>query len=451
MSGLSRSSGCYGRLTTDDAAEDAVLMSRAVGKPVRVQWMRADEHVWEPKGPQQLMMVRGAIDDQGKITAWDFKGRTFPWTEAQGTPQLGERQIGQKNTAPYPGSPTGAGAVAQLYDIPNQKVGASYVPWPQDDPTPLRTNPLRSPGEPAGWFASESFVDEIAAALGVDAFQFRVRQLTGNQRAAGSCCSSTVQQAGWKERPSPSPASGQPKAAGRGVALIARGNTLVAAVAEVEVDRSTGNVAVKRITVGHDCGLIINPDGLKFQIEANAIQGVSRAVMEEVKFDETGVKSVDWRSYPVITFRNVPEVDIVLKKSASESILRRRRAWNCSHVRRDRKRDLRRRRGASARGTFHPGASPECDKGQRRNLPARINRFATRPRGSARSRCSRYSNLTVILSVEVRSSPFDLKVYLKVYLKGARSYFVTLAPASLATAASVVCAAFKPRRKSLSE
>ena len=97
------------------------------------------------------------------------------------------------------------------------------------------------------------------------------------------------------------------------MALIARGNTLVAAVAEVEVDRSTGNVAVKRITVGHDCGLIINPDGLKFQIEANAIQGVSRAVLEEVKFDETGVKSVDWRSYPVITFRNVPEVDIVLK------------------------------------------------------------------------------------------------------------------------------------------
>jgi CO/xanthine dehydrogenase Mo-binding subunit len=306
------SSGCYGRLTTDDAAEDAVLMSRAVGKPVRVQWMRADEHVWEPKGPQQLMMVRAAIDDQGKITAWDFKGRTFPWTEAQGTPQLGERQIGQKNTAPYPGSPVGAGAVAQLYDILNQKVMASYVPWPQDDPTPLRTNPLRSPGEPAGWFASESFVDEIAAALGVDAFQFRVRQLTGNQRAA-ELLQSTVQQSGWKERPSPAPAAGQAKAAGRGVALIARGNTLVAAVAEVEVDRSTGNVAVKRITVGHDCGLIINPDGLKFQIEANAIQGVSRAVMEEVKFDETGVKSVDWRSYPVITFRNVPEVDIVLK------------------------------------------------------------------------------------------------------------------------------------------
>ena len=141
------------------------------------------------------------------------------------------------------------------------------------------------------------------------------------------------------------------------------------------MDRSTGNVAVKRITVGHDCGLIINPDGLKFQIEANAIQGVSRAVLEEVKFDETGIKSVDWRSYPVITFRNVPEVDIVLKN----------RPQNPSS-------------GAGEPGivpifgaignaifdavgarlrerTFHPGASPECDEGQRRNLPARINEF----------------------------------------------------------------------------
>jgi nicotinate dehydrogenase subunit B len=305
------SSGCYGRLTADDAAEDAVLMSRAVGKPVRVQWMRMDEHIWEPKGPQQLMMVRAAVDDHGNITAWNFASRTLPWTEAQGTPQLGERQIGHKNTAPYPGSPRGGGAMTQLYDIPNQKATASYVPWPQDEPTPLRTSALRAPGEPAGWFASESFIDEIASALGVDAFRFRLRQLAGNPRAA-ELLQATVSKSRWKERPSPSPASSEPKAVGRGLALIARGNTLVAAVAEVHVDRSRGIVAVTRITIGHDCGLIINPDGLKAQIEANVIQGVSRALYEEVKFDSAGVKSVDWRSYPVITFRNIPDVDIVL-------------------------------------------------------------------------------------------------------------------------------------------
>jgi nicotinate dehydrogenase subunit B len=201
--------------------------------------------------------------------------------------------------------------MTQLYDIPNQRATAFYVPWPQDDPTPLRTSALRAPGEPAGWFASESFIDEIASVLGVDAFRFRLRQLTGNQRAA-ELLQATVTKSGWKERPSPSLASNAPKAVGRGLALIARGNTLAAAVAEVQVDRSPGIVTVMRITVGHDCGLIINPDGLKSQVEANVVQGVSRALYEEVKFDSAGVKSVDWRSYPVITFRNVPDVDIVL-------------------------------------------------------------------------------------------------------------------------------------------
>jgi len=305
------SSGCYGRMTSDDAAEDAVLLSRAVGKPVRVQWSRADEHIWEPKGPQQLMKVRVATDAQGKMVAWEYAGRTFPWTEAQGTPQLGERQIGQKNTAPYPANPTGAGAVAQLYDIPNQKVTAAYIPWPQDDPTPLRTNPLRSPGEPAGWFASESMVDEVAAALGVDAYQFRLRHLANDQRAS-ELLQATAKQAAWKERPSPSPEAGAAKATGRGIALIARGATLVCAVAEVEVDRPTGAVTVKKMTMGHDCGLIINPDGLKFQIEANVMQGVSRALIEETKWDASGIKTVDWRTYPVLTFAKVPDVDIVL-------------------------------------------------------------------------------------------------------------------------------------------
>ena len=303
--------GCYGRLTSDDAAEDAVLLSRAVGKPVRVQWSRQDEHIWEPKGPQQLMNVKVGIDAQGKMIAWDYAGRTFPWTEAQGTPQLGERQIGQKNTAPYPANPTGAGAVAQLYDIPNQKVTGAYVPWPQDDPTPLRVNPLRSPGEPAGWFASETMVDEVAAAQGVDAYQFRLRHL-GNDQRASELLQATAKQAGWKERSSPSPEAGAAKANGRGIALIARGATLVCAVADVEVDRASGTVTVKKMTMGHDCGLIINPDGLKFQIEANVMQGVSRALIEETKWDASGIKTVDWRTYPVITFAKVPDVDIVL-------------------------------------------------------------------------------------------------------------------------------------------
>ena len=144
------SAGCYGRLTADDAAEDAVLLSRAVGKPVRVQRMRSDEHVWEPKGPQQLMKVRAGVDCSGKIIAWDFASRSLPLTEFQGTPQLGERQLGHKNAADFPGAPRGGGSMSQLYDIPDERSKAYYVPWPQDDPSPLRTCVLRAPGDPAG-------------------------------------------------------------------------------------------------------------------------------------------------------------------------------------------------------------------------------------------------------------------------------------------------------------
>jgi nicotinate dehydrogenase subunit B len=306
-------SGCYGRLTSDDAAEDAVLMSRAVGRPVRVQWTRADEHGWEPKGPQQLMTIRAAVDVQGDIIAWDYLSRTFPWTEAQGTPQLGERQIGQKSTAPLPGNPVGSGAGAQTYEFENQKVMGSYVPWPQDVPTPLRTNPLRSPGEPGGIFAGECFIDEIAAELRVDAVQFRLRYLAsdGNKRVA-EAVRVVSEKAGWKERPSPSPASGGSIAAGRGIGVSTRNGTVVAVVAEVEVDKSTGQVRVKRIVVAHDCGLIVNPDGLKFQIDGNVIQGVSRTLMEEVQFDESQQKNLDWQSYPVIRFRDVPDIETVL-------------------------------------------------------------------------------------------------------------------------------------------
>ena len=237
------------------------------------------------KVPQQLMKVRVATDAQGKMTAWEYAGRTFPWTEAQGTPQLGERQIGQKNTAPYPASPTGAGAVAQMYDIPNQKVTAAYIPWPQDDPTPLRTNPLRSPGEPAGWFASESMVDEVAAAL--RRRRVPVPAAASRQRSARIRAVAGDGEAGGMER-APVAVSGWQvlrRPCGRGIALIARGPTLVCAIAEVEVDRGSGLVTVKKMTMGHDCGLIINPDGLKFQLEANVMQGVSRALIEEVKWD----------------------------------------------------------------------------------------------------------------------------------------------------------------------
>jgi nicotinate dehydrogenase subunit B len=304
------SSGSYGRMGADDVSEDAALLSRAIGKPVRVQWMRDDEHGWEPKGPAQLDLARAGIDAQGKIIAWDFADRGFPLTAAsgRGLRLLASRQIGMKPTAD--GNSNGTAGGGEMYAFENQKCSASLVPWIQTDETPLRTGYLRAPGDMARCFASESFIDEIAADLRVDPVQFRMRYLGANKRGTDALIA-VAKQARWQERPSPAPGAGS-KPTGRGVAISNRANTICGAVAEVEVDKATGNVTVKRFTLSHDCGLIINPDGLKNQIEGNIIQSVSRALLEEVKFDGTGIKSLDWSSYPIIRFPDVPEIEIVL-------------------------------------------------------------------------------------------------------------------------------------------
>jgi len=302
-------SGSYGRLECDDTAEDAALMSRAVGKPVRVQWMREDEHAWDPKGPAQYTTVRAGVDAQGNVIAWDFMDRSFPWTASEGNPLLASSQIGLKPTSA--GFLNGAGGGGQTYTFENQKVLAADIPWVQKGDWPLRTSNLRAPGDLARVFASESFVDEIASSQGVDPVQFRLKYLTSDKRIT-EVLTATVKKAGWTDRPSPAPASGGTKVSGRGVATANRANTMTAAVAEIELDKSTGEVTVKKITLAHDCGLIVNPDGLKNQIEGNIIQGVSRALLEEVQFDASGQKNLDWDSYPVIRFDQVPDIDIVL-------------------------------------------------------------------------------------------------------------------------------------------
>jgi nicotinate dehydrogenase subunit B len=303
-------SGSYGRLETDDVAEDAALMSRAVGKPVRVQWMREDEHAWDPKGPAQLTTVRAGVDAQGNVIAWDFMDRSLPWSESEANPMLASSQIGFKPSGP--GFLNGAGGGGQIYTFENQKVLAANIPWVQQGQWPLRTSNLRAPGDLVRVFASESTIDEIASDLHVDPVQFRLRYLTSDKRIS-EILVATAKQAGWTDHVSPAPPSTGTKASGRGVAVANRANTMTAAVAEVEVDKSTGDVTVKKITLGHDCGLIVNPDGLKNQIEGNVLQAVSRALLEEVKFDSTGQKNLDWDSYPVIRFQQVPDVEIVLK------------------------------------------------------------------------------------------------------------------------------------------
>jgi len=258
-----------------------------------------------------LDTVRAGVDAQGKVIAWDFMDRSFPLTGVQGRGMrlLASRQIGMKPTSE--GNSNGTQGGGEIYAFENQKCVAPLIPWVQADETPLRTSYLRAPGDLARCFASESFMDEIASDLGLDPVQFRLRYLGNNKRATDALIAAT-KKAGWQERPSPATASSRSKATGRGVALSSRANTICSAVAEVEVDKSSGNVTVKRVTMSHDCGLIINPDGLKNQIEGNVIQGTSRALLEEVTFDANGITSLDWKSYPIIRFPDVPEVEIVL-------------------------------------------------------------------------------------------------------------------------------------------
>jgi nicotinate dehydrogenase subunit B len=300
-------SGCYGHNGFDDVAADAALLSRAVGKPVRVQWMRGDEFAWEPKGPAMQLQLRGAVASDGTVAAWDFQS----WTPTHSTRpggMPGNLLAGQLMSPPAPPANNpfvGGDRNAPVnYEFGNRRVTVHWVPQ-----SPLRPSALRSLGGAANTFANESFMDELAAAAGADPVEFRLRHLKDPRAVA--VIQAAAKLANWQSRPSPAP--GKP-GKGRGIAFSRYENNLayVATVAEVTVDTSTGVIRVDHLYIAHDCGQIVNPDGLRNQIEGNAIQSTSRALKEQVTFDQDRVTSVDWASYPILTFPEVPQVDIAL-------------------------------------------------------------------------------------------------------------------------------------------
>ncbi len=309
--------GSYGQNGADDAAADAVVLSQAVEKPVRLQWTRQDEFVWEPKAPAMVMEVQAGLDEQGRITAWDY----HVWSpshvaRARVAAQLVTTQLIAGQPAPAGRFSLGAERNAPTnYTLPRQRITVHFLPT-----SPLRTSAMRSLGGAENTFANETFMDEVAAAAGADALEYRLRYL--DDPRAKEVLHAAAEKAGWESRPRwrgmlarPSPRPRQKGVlVGRGVAFARYENdeALVACIAQVQVDPESGVVSVKRIVVAHDCGLIINPDGLKNQIEGNVIQSLSRALKEEVQFDEYRITSVDWESYPILKFSEVPEVDIVL-------------------------------------------------------------------------------------------------------------------------------------------
>jgi nicotinate dehydrogenase subunit B len=313
-------SGCYGRNGADDVAADAALLSRAVGAPVRVQLTREQEHLWEPKGAAQLMQVNGGLDAQGGIAAYDFQ-TSYPSNGAPTLALLLTGTIAPDATAYEMGDRT----AMPPYEVPNLRVAAN------DMPPILRASWLRGVSALPNSFAHESYVDELATAAGEDPVAFRLRHLK-DQRAA-ELVAATAARAGWLAHTQPQQQAVQHTTTGdvlkgQGFAYARYvhskfpgfGAAWAAWVADVEVNKTTGDVHVSRVVVGHDAGLMINPAGVQHQVHGNVLQTTSRALKESLPLDAATQTPAarEWGSYPILNFREVPVVEVMLMPRPGE-------------------------------------------------------------------------------------------------------------------------------------
>jgi CO/xanthine dehydrogenase Mo-binding subunit len=324
-------SGCYGCNGADTVSYDAALLSQAVGKPVRVQLSRKDEMAWENYGYAFVIDQSAALDAAGNIVAWDHEA----WSPVMGG-RPGGNAPGNVVTGMLAGyEPAAFAARSPAPDPTNFGNGSNAVPsyvtgcvgarcggtgtvgsqrvLTHTIRSPFFTGPLRSPERLQNTFAHESFMDEIAAAAKVDPVEYRLRHLQDPRLS--HVVKEAAARARWETRPSPRPGAAKTGVvSGRGIScvLYEGDNGYCAVVAEVEVDQGAGTIVVKRLTIANDCGPISNPDGLANQLEGGAMQGVSRAILEEVTWDDKKVTSIDWRTYrPLYLGAEVPTVQVV--------------------------------------------------------------------------------------------------------------------------------------------
>jgi nicotinate dehydrogenase subunit B len=300
--------GCYGRNCADDVAADAALLSRHVGRPVRVQLSREQEHLWEPKGAAQVMDVDGGLAQDNAVAAYDFATR-YPSNAA---PTLALLLTGVVEPV---------AAVSQMGDrtaVPPYRFAPMRITVHDIAPI-VRASWLRGVSALPNSFAHECYIDELATEARADPVAFRLQHL-GDRRAA-ELIADVAARAGWESRDGPRrQIIRQDVARGQGFAYAryvhgpfpGTAASWSAWVAEVEVDTRTGEVAVTRVVVGQDSGLVINPEGLKHQIHGNVIQSVSRTLKEEVRFSDTAVASREWGGYPILTFPEVPVIQVVM-------------------------------------------------------------------------------------------------------------------------------------------
>jgi nicotinate dehydrogenase subunit B len=314
-------SQAYGRTAADDAGFEAAFLAKELGRPVRVQWMRQEETAWDTKGPAFTVKMRGGLDAQGNLVAYDYEARAADYNHLgynEPDTVLIAQLMGKRRATPAPG---GGATPSDMYTIPNRRMVSHVVSLPTIWETPIRTGNLRDPNGPQSTFAAESFIDELAAAAKADPVEFRLKLLTASTtdnnaflRARSIAVIKAAAQAfGWESRPSPKPVGSGNVLTGRGIAYTYRGQTVVAEIAEVELNRRTGHVWVKRMVCAHDCGLTINPEALRRTCEGGMLHSLSRTLHEEVKFDAEKVASVDWLTHPSLTHLDTPaKIDVVL-------------------------------------------------------------------------------------------------------------------------------------------
>ncbi|MFY0578060.1 molybdopterin cofactor-binding domain-containing protein [Cystobacter fuscus] len=310
--------GCYGHNGADDAAADAALLARALpGRPVRVQWSRQDEHTCEPYGPAMVTKVRASVDAAGQVLDWTYE----LWSTSHGTRPGGEPGnllAGRSPAKPFPqpvprnGGPPNYAAdrnAIPLYAFPGRRVTTHFV-----TEMPVRTSSHRSLGALANVFSIESFMDELAHAAGVAPLDYRLRHLEDPR--AKDVLRKAAELLGGSARPRP-PHHGR----GLGFARYKNLASYCAVGLEVFVEPTTHALRVTRAVLAADAGEIVNPDGLTNQLEGGLIQTLSWCLKEEVRHDGRRILSRDWSSYPVLTFSEVPPVEVALIDRPGEPFL----------------------------------------------------------------------------------------------------------------------------------
>jgi CO/xanthine dehydrogenase Mo-binding subunit len=290
-----------------DAAEAAAIMSALTGKPVRMQFMRWDEHGWGNYGPAQLDDVRGAVDANGNLVAFEFTGFGI----GNITTYASEQQV-TGLFAPAGEGPLDTTISGTQYNIANRKVIGKSVPVIDNY---FKTRPLRAPNAPQAAFAAEQMVDELAYAAKMDPVAFRLKNIatvtTDPSQRWKNALETAVKAAGWQPRVAASNLSNANVVTGRGVAFGHYSSSRVAGIVDIELNKKTGKITVKNVTVGSDTGFIVFPDGMHSNEEGAIMQGVSRGLLEQVSFDRKAVTSLDWVTYPMIRFKDAPKVTLV--------------------------------------------------------------------------------------------------------------------------------------------